>query len=96
MLFFLLKALINWLIGLYMTVLFIRVIIDWVAVLLPRWRPNRVVMAIFNVFYALTDPPLRWLRRFIPVMRVGNAGMDFTPVVLWFALAVLQVLIMLV
>lgn len=93
MLLFILKLLLLWLIGLYSTVLFIRVIIDWLAFLLPRWRPNRVILAIFNVFYVLTDPPLRWLHRFIPIMRIGNAGMDFTPMVLWFALAVLQVLI---
>ncbi|WEV72834.1 YggT family protein [Bifidobacterium sp. ESL0790] len=93
MLLFIIKALLLWLIGLYMTVLFIRVIIDWVAYLLPRWRPNRVILAIFNVFYVLTDPPLRWLRRFIPIMRLGNGGIDFTPVVLWFVLAVVQVLI---
>ncbi|MDF7641228.1 YggT family protein [Bifidobacterium sp. ESL0784] len=85
--------LIKWLISIYETVLFIRVLIDWVLVLIPRWRPGPVIGAIINVFYVLTEPPLRWLRRFIPVIRMGNGGLDFTPVVLWFILAVVAFII---
>ncbi|MDF7664638.1 YggT family protein [Bifidobacterium sp. ESL0745] len=86
-------SLIKWLIGLYETVLFIRVLFDWVFVLMPRWRPGRVIGSIINVFYVLTDPPLRWLRRFIPVIRMGSGGLDVTPMVLWFILAVVAVII---
>ncbi|WEV58558.1 YggT family protein [Bifidobacterium sp. ESL0728] len=85
--------LIKWLIGIYSTVLFIRVLIDWAFVLIPRWRPGRVIGSIINVFYVLTDPPLRWLRRFIPVIRMGNGGLDVTPMVLWFILAVVDFII---
>lgn len=90
---FVVLSLIKWLIGLYETVLFIRVLFDWVFVLMPRWRPGRVIGSIINVFYVLTDPPLRWLRRFVPVIRMGSGGLDVTPMVLWFILAVVAVII---
>ncbi|WEV41594.1 YggT family protein [Bifidobacterium sp. ESL0682] len=90
---FLILSILRWLLGLYGTVLFIRVLLDWLFVLAPRWRPGRVLGSIINVFYVLTDPPLRWLRRFIPPIRLGNMGLDVTPMVLWFVIAVLEVII---
>ncbi|WEV66940.1 YggT family protein [Bifidobacterium sp. ESL0769] len=86
-------SLIKWVIAVYSTVLLIRVLIDWVFALIPSWRPGRVIGSIVNVFYVLTDPPLRWLGRFIPVIRMGNMGLDVTPVVLWFILAVVDFII---
>lgn len=86
-------GLIKWIINLYALVLFIRVIIDWVLYFARGWRPGAVIGSIIRVFYALTDPPLRWLRRFIPPIRIGGMGLDITPVVLWFILMVLGVLI---
>ncbi|WEV69774.1 YggT family protein [Bifidobacterium sp. ESL0775] len=90
---FLILSILRWLLGLYGTVLFIRVLIDWVFVLAPRWRPGHVLGSIIRVFYILTDPPLRWLQRFIPPIRLGNMGLDVTPMILWFIIAVLEVII---
>ncbi|KFF31020.1 YggT family protein [Bifidobacterium bombi] len=85
-----------WVIGIYSNVLLIRVIIDWVLYLLPNYRPGQVVGAIVNVFYVLTDPPLRWLRRYIPPIRLGNVSLDISPLLLWFvldiAVAVIRIL----
>lgn len=66
MLLLILMRVLDWAINVYITVLFIRMILDWVAVLAPRWYPRGIVVALINVVYRITDPPLRWLRRFIP------------------------------
>lgn len=86
-------SLLKWLIGVYETVLLIRVLLDWFFALVPQWRPGNVMRSIINVFYVLTEPPLRWLRRFIPVIRIGAGGLDVTPMVLWFGLAVIAAII---
>lgn len=93
MLLLILMRVLDWAINVYITVLFIRMILDWVAVLAPRWYPRGIVVALINVVYRITDPPLRWLRRFIPPLRIGPVAFDLGFIVLYFALIMLQVII---
>ena len=90
---FLVRAGIDWLIGVYLTVLFIRMILDWVAVL-SRWQPRGVVYTLVDVVYRITDPPLRWLRRYVPALPLGpGVSLDTSFLVLYLALVFLQWLI---
>ncbi|MBT1172295.1 YggT family protein [Bifidobacterium sp. MA2] len=93
MLFLILMRLLDGLIDAYITVLFIRMILDWVAFLSPRWRPRGFVYTVIDVIYRITDPPLNWLRRYIPPLRLGAVGIDMSFIVLYFLLVVLRVLI---
>ena len=61
MVFTIVRLVIDWIIDAYITVLFVRMILDWVSVLAPRWYPKGVVASLINVVYQLTEPPLRWL-----------------------------------
>lgn len=58
--------------GLYLLVMLVRMVLDWVRFFSPQWRPSGVVLFLANLVYALTDPPLRWFRRFIPPLRLGQ------------------------
>ena len=60
------------LVNLYMMVLFARVILDWIQFFARGWRPRGILLIVANVLYALTDPPIRWIGRFIPPLRVGG------------------------
>ena len=62
------------LLNLYMLVLLVRVVIDWVQLFARDWRPAGLVLVLANLVYGLTDPPLQWLRRVIPGMRLGGSG----------------------
>lgn len=86
-------ATLRWAIGVYLTVLFARMIIDWVLVLARGWQPRGVVSDIIRVIYALTEPPLRWLRRYVPSIPLGPVRLDVSFIVLYFVLVVLQVII---
>ncbi|OZG66332.1 hemolysin [Bifidobacterium hapali] len=90
---YVLARLIDWVIDVYIAVLFIRMIVDWAMVLAPRWQPGDVVRALIDVVYRLTDPPLRWLRRYIKPIPMGAIYFDVSFIVLYFALVVLRVLI---
>ena len=83
-------AIIRWLIGIYITVLFARMIVDWVFVLARNWRPRGVVYYIVRVIYGLTEPPLRFLRRYVPSLPLGPVRLDVSFLVLYFVLIVLQ------
>ncbi|TPF86140.1 hemolysin [Bifidobacterium sp. UTCIF-37] len=93
MLFIILMRLLDGLIDAYITVLFIRMILDWVAMLSPMWRPRGFVYTIIDIIYRITDPPLNWLRRYIPPLRLGPVALDLSFIVLYFLLVVLRVLI---
>ncbi|WP_297316571.1 YggT family protein [Bifidobacterium indicum] len=89
----LLRYLVSILIDTYLLVLFIRMILDWAMVLMPRWYPRGVVASLIRVVYALTEPPLRWLRRYIPPLPMGRIQLDVSFMVLYFILIVIQILI---
>lgn len=92
-LIFLLRLILHWLINAYIFVLFVRMILDWVSVLASRWYPSGVVASLIDVVYRITEPPLRWLRRYIKPIPLGTVYLDVSFIVLYFALVVLQILI---
>ncbi|WP_072456108.1 MULTISPECIES: YggT family protein [Actinomyces] len=63
--------------GLYMLVLIARMIFDWIRILSPLWRPRGIILLLANVIYFFTDPPLKFLRKMIPPVRLGgNVAID--------------------
>ena len=93
MVFTIVRLVIDWIIDAYITVLFVRMILDWVSVLAPRWYPRGVVASLINVVYQLTEPPLRWLRRYIRPIPMGPIAMDVSFIVLYAALVALRILV---
>ncbi|KAB8301899.1 YggT family protein [Bifidobacterium apri] len=84
---------INLLLDAYIAVLFIRMILDWVFMLAPQWHPGRIAIDLIDLVYDLTEPPLRWLRRYIPPLLLGPIAIDLSFIVLYVALGVLRALI---
>lgn len=81
----------NVLINLYMLVLFARVIVDWVQFFVRGWRPRGPFLVVANLLYSLTDPPIRWLRRFVPPLRLGGGmAIDVGFMLLFLVLIVAQ------
>ena len=87
------RYLVDILIETYLLILFVRMILDWVLVLSPRWYPRGFVASLIRVIYALTEPPLRWLRRYIPPLPMGRIQLDVSFMVLYAALIIIQVLL---
>ena len=90
---YILAVIVDWVISAYIAVLFIRMIMDLVSALNPRWYPQGVVASLVRAVYVLTDPPLRWLRRFIPPIRMGGIAIDLSFIVLYFVLVIARILI---
>ena len=79
------------LINLYMMVLFARVILDWSQFFARGWRPTGILLVVANVLYALTDPPSRWIGRYVPPLRVGGGmAIDVGFMVLFLVLIITQ------
>ena len=76
--------------NLYLLILLVRVVLDWVQVFARQWRPRGLVLVLANLVYALTDPPLRLIRRRVPMARLGGVGIDLSFLVLVFGIWILQ------
>ena len=60
---------------LYVSML-LRMLFDWVRMFAPGWRPKGIVLLFASGVYAVTDWPMKMLRRLIPQVRVGNVALD--------------------
>ena len=76
------KDLILTVLTLFKWVLFARLIIDYVRMFARNWRPKSAVIALFEVIYAITDPPMRFVGRFIPPLRLGGVALDLSFIVI--------------
>jgi len=74
---------------LYLLVLFARLILDYIPMFNREWRPKGAGLVAAEFAYTLTDPPIRFFRRFIPPLRIGSISLDFG-----FSLTILVVLIL--
>ena len=76
-------------VGLYIWILIINAIFTWLVAFNVLNTSNRFVYSILDVSYKLTDPPLNYIRRFLP-----NLGsIDISPIVLILGLMFLRNLI---
>ena len=85
-----LTSLILQILGLFKLALFIRIIIDYVRMFAKNWRPNSILLAFFEFIYSITDPPMRYVQRFVPPLRLGGISLDLSIIVLLIAVNLLQ------
>jgi len=60
----------------YVLVLFVRLIFDWVQVFSRQWRPTGPLLVVAEIVYTVTDPPLKALRKVLPTVNVGQFRFD--------------------
>lgn len=78
------------LLRLYTLVLMARVVLDIATRVARDWVPQGVVLVLVNFVYRVTDPPLRFLNRFIPPLKVGGLYLDMGFLVLFVGVQVLE------
>ncbi len=61
---------------LFLILLFVRFVFDWVQVFARDWRPRGVLLVLLEVVYSVTDPPIRFIRRYVPPLRLGAIQLD--------------------
>ena len=84
-----LGSLIAFVLQLFIIALFARVILDYIRIFSPSWRPRGVILAIAEAVYAITDPIMRFVRRFIPPLRIGPVAIDISFLLIFFVTEIL-------
>ncbi|MCM3661842.1 YggT family protein [Georgenia satyanarayanai] len=81
-------SIVYFLLLLYLVVLIGRLVLDWVQVFSRDWRPRGILLVLAELVYTLTDPPLNWLRRYIPPLRLGPVALDLGFIILFMGVSI--------
>jgi YggT family protein len=60
----------------FLALLFVRLVVDWVQVFARSWTPRGPVLVLLELVYSVTDPPIVFVRRFVPPLRLGSIALD--------------------
>jgi len=74
----------------YWYILVGRLIFEWIPAFSPTWRPKGALLVVAETLYTLTDPPVRLVRKVVPVVRIGTVSLDLSFLVLLFAIKIAQ------
>jgi YggT family protein len=67
----------------FLLLLIARLVMDYVFLFARSYEPRGVVVVILEIVYSVTDPPLKFFRRFIPPLRLGGISLDLSFLVLF-------------
>jgi YggT family protein len=79
-----------WALQLYFWLLIGRFVVDLVLSSNPVWRPKGLILIVVEIVMTLTDPPLKFVRRFIKPVRFGALALDFGWTLTLLAVTLLQ------
>jgi YggT family protein len=91
-----LRTVLVYVLYLYLLLLIIRLIMSWIQTFSRDWHPTGIVLVVAEVVYTATDPPLRFLRRYIPSLRLGTVALDLSFMVLFLVILVLVQVVQLI
>jgi YggT family protein len=60
----------------FLWLMLIRLVVDWVQVFARSWSPKGPVLFVLEIVYTITDPPIMFVRRFVPPLRIGSVALD--------------------
>jgi len=72
-------------------ILLLRLILDYVRMFKPGWRPRGVLLPLAEIIYTLTDKPLGFVRRFVPPLQLGPVALDLSFIVLFLGIRLLLI-----
>jgi YggT family protein len=67
---------------LFIICLLIRLVAEWIQVFARDWRPQGPILVVLEAVYTVTDPPLNFIRRFVPPLRLGSIALDLAFIIL--------------
>jgi YggT family protein len=83
-----LRVVLTYLLTIYLVILIGRMIFSWIQMFARSWSPTGIILLIAESIYTVTDPPLKFLRRYIPTLRIGTVAMDLSFMVLFIVILI--------
>jgi YggT family protein len=60
----------------FLGLLLVRLVVDWVQMFARSWSPRGPVLFVLEIVFSATDPPIMFIRRFVPPLRLGAVALD--------------------
>ena len=89
---YLVGSIIDLLLFIFLVLLFIRLVVDWVQIFARSWTPKGPVLLVLEVVYSITDPPILFVRRFVPPLRIGSIALDTSFLIVLVVVYLLRIL----
>jgi YggT family protein len=84
-----LRIVLDYVLYLFLFVLIVRMVFSWIQSFSRDWRPKGAILIIAESVFTVTDPPLKFLRRFIPPLRLGMVALDLSFMVLFIVVLIM-------
>ena len=84
-----LREVLTYVLTIYLVVLIGRMIFSWVQVFAREWHPSGILLVVAEGIFTITDPPLKFLRRSIPTLRLGMVALDLSFMILFIVILIL-------
>ena len=89
----LVKIILTYVLSIYLLLLIGRLIFSWIQAFSRSWSPRGPVLVVAETVFTATDPPLKFLSRFIPVLKLGSVALDLSFMVLFFLVWLLLIVV---
>jgi len=84
------RLVLYWVLFAFWLFLTARVVVELVRAFARSWHPAGGVAVTLETIYTVTDPPVRLVRRLIPMVRIGGVGLDLSIMVLLLVVFILM------
>ena len=85
-------SIIDTILFIFLALMLIRLVVDWVQIFARSWTPTGPVLFVLEIVYTITDPPILFVRRFVPPLRIGSVALDTSFLIVLVAVYLLQIL----
>ncbi|MGH3508852.1 MAG: YggT family protein [Nocardioidaceae bacterium] len=65
-----------YILGVFLGLMLVRWVFDLVQMFARSWTPRGPVLVLLEIVYSVTDPPIMFVRRFVPPLRLGSVALD--------------------
>jgi len=69
---------IHYILWIFIALLFVRFVVDWIQVFARSWTPRGPVLVVLEGVYTATDPPIKAMRKILPPLRLGGMALDLS------------------
>ncbi len=76
----------------FLALMLVRLVVDWVQIFARSWSPTGPVLFVLEIVYSITDPPILFVRRFVPPLRIGSVALDTSFLIVLVVVYLLQIL----
>jgi len=83
------KVVLTYVLWIYLLLLIGTMLISWIQTFARDWQPKGLVLVVCESILTATDPPLKFLRRYIPALRIGTVALDLSFMVLFIVVLIL-------